>query len=48
MEALQSAAAEGAVSLSDAAALQQILEAAQDLCYYEPEGTSHFAHAVEW
>ena len=38
MEALEAAAAEGAVSINDAAALQRILEAVQDLCYYEPEG----------
>ncbi len=41
VEALESAAAEGAVSISDAAALQRILEAVQDLCYYEPEGAEN-------
>ena len=38
VEAIESAAAEGAVSMDDAAALQRILEAVQDLCYYEPAG----------
>ena len=45
MEALDSAAAEGAVSISDAAALQQILEAVQDLCFYEPEGAICYCRA---